>query len=118
MNKLGVKGEKIAARFLKKQGYKILERNFRIKCGEIDIIAQDGEYICFVEVKTRSSNSFAEPYESVNYMKQKKLQKLAEVWLGTHGSCEALCRFDVVSILLNENCGVQEIQHIKDAFWV
>ncbi len=118
MNKIGRIGEKIAVKYLKKHGYKIIERNFKLKCGEIDIVAKEGEYICFIEVKTRTSNSFAEPYEAVDYKKQKKLYRLAEIWLSMHKLHNALCRFDIVSILLNKNCAICEIKLIKDAFWL
>ena len=62
-------GEKFTERYLKKNGYKILERNYRQKCGEIDIIAQKGEYIIFTEVKTRAANFIARPYEAVDRRK-------------------------------------------------
>ncbi len=117
MNKIGVIGEKIAVNYLKKHGYNILARNFKLKCGEIDIIAKDREYICFIEVKTRTSNAFAEPFESVGYKKEEKLFNLAQIWLSIHKADDALCRFDIVSVLLNENFKVKEIKHIKDAFW-
>ncbi len=118
MNKIGHTGEKIAVKYLKKHGYKIIERNFKLKCGEIDIVAKQGECICFIEVKTRTSNSFAEPYEAVDYKKQKKLYRLAEIWLSMHKLHNALCRFDIVSVLLKENCVICEIKLIKDAFWL
>ena len=117
MNKIGYTGEKIAARYLKKRGYKIITRNFKLKCGEIDIIAQDSECICFIEVKTRSSISFAEPYESVNYAKQKKIKKLAEIWLYMYKPPNTPCRFEIISILFNKSAKLNEIKHIKDAFW-
>ena len=69
---IGDMGERRAVKFLKKKGYKILETNFKTNFGEIDIIARKGDYICFVEVKTRSSDNFGEPREAVNFHKQKK----------------------------------------------
>lgn len=118
MNKTGSIGEKIAVKYVKKRGYKIIKRNFKLRCGEIDIIAQDGECISFIEVKARTSNSFAEPYESVNYTKQKKVYRLAQIWLSINGYYNATCRFDIVSILLSKNYRVKEIKLIKDAFLV
>ena len=117
MNKLGIIGEKIAIRYLKRHGYKIFETNFRVKCGELDIIAKRGEYICFIEVKTRSSSVFAQPFEGVDYFKQIKLKKCAEIWLCMHGLSDVLCRFDVVSILLEKNGSLEEIRLFQDAFW-
>ena len=70
---LGIYGEKLALKYLKKQKYKILEKNFRCALGEIDIVAKDGEFLVFVEVKTRSSNAFGEPMEAVDFYKQRKL---------------------------------------------
>lgn len=68
-------GEKFTERYLKKNGYKILERNYRQKCGEIDIIAQKGEYIIFTEVKTRAANFIARPYEAVDRRKISRIRK-------------------------------------------
>ena len=70
---LGIYGEKLALKYLKKQKYKILEKNFRCALGEIDIVAKDGGFLVFVEVKTRSSNAFGEPMEAVDFYKQRKL---------------------------------------------
>ena len=117
MNKIGSMGEKLAAKHLKKIGYKIIERNFKLKCGEIDIIAKDGEYVCFIEVKGRTSNSFGEPFEDVDFIKQEKLRIVAEIWLNMHNLCSAKCRFDVVSIVFTQNYKVDKIEVIKDAFW-
>ena len=117
MKRVGIIGEKIAVSYLKKRGYKILAKNFKLKCGEIDIVAREGEYICFVEVKTRTSNAFAQPFESVDYIKQKKMQSAALIWLNMHNLDDALCRFDIVSIILNKNYKLIEINIIKDAFW-
>jgi len=116
MNKLGHIGENIAVGYLRKHGYKIIRRNYKLRCGEIDIIAKEGEYICFIEVKTRTSAFFAEPYESVDYRKQKKLCRIAETWLSRHEPPDAPCRFDIISILFNRSIGLKEINHIKDAF--
>ena len=76
---LGQKGEETAALYLRRKGYKIIEQNYRYsRLGEIDLIAQEGKDLVFVEVKTRSSLSFAEPEEAVNYQKQKRIIKLAQ----------------------------------------
>lgn len=117
MNKTGILGEKIAIKYLKSRGYKIVQKNFKTKCGEIDIIAKDGECICFIEARTRTSDSFLSPYESVNYFKQKRIIKTAQIWLTKNKFDNSLCRFDVISILFNENYRTYEITLIKDAFW-
>ncbi len=108
---LGRIGEKKAVEHLKKQGYNILEKNFKTHVGEIDIIASDGEIICFVEVKTRSGDGFGQPSEAVNRRKQEKYFKVAEGYLLSKGLTDRECRFDVVEI---EN---EKINLIKDAFW-
>ena len=76
-------GEKFTERYLKKNGYKILERNYRQKCGEIDIIAQKGEYIIFTEVKTRAANFIARPYEAVDRRKISRIRKTAAMYRKT-----------------------------------
>lgn len=114
--KLGSWGEKLACRWLSKNGYKILERNFSSALGEIDIIAQDENYICFIEVKTRSFNNFGTPFESINHFKKKKLQKLALSFLRARGLNPSTqnIRFDVVGIDLQ--AGRPKIEVIKGAF--
>ena len=111
---LGDLGEKLAADFLKKNGYKILCRNYKTKLGEIDIIAKDRETICFVEVKTRSSDRFGLGSEAVYVVKQKQIAKAALVFLKEKKFLDKKARFDVVSL----NCSYSEpkIDLIKDAF--
>lgn len=111
---LGNRGETLAVKFLKRQGYKILERNFRLKSGEIDIVAKDGNNIVFVEVKTRSSNNQEFLRTSVNRGKEKRLIKTASYYLGKQKYQDLTSRFDVVLIVANN--GETRIEHIKDAF--
>lgn len=113
--KLGKQGEQIAARFLKSKGLSIREVNFRCAAGEIDIIALDADIVVFVEVKTRSSEDFGLPEEAVNYLKQKKLIRLAMYYLQKEHSQNKRCRFDVVSIVI-KNDKVKKIDHFADAF--
>ncbi len=94
----GNRGERVAARFLKKLGYKILVRQARSKVGEIDLIARDGETIVFVEVKTRSSHATGHPSEAVGYQKQKQLTRAALFWLKERNLLDHRCRFDVIAI--------------------
>ncbi len=115
-NKLGVAGENSAVVFLKKKGYSILERNFRTKIGEIDIVAKEGKTLCFVEVKARMSTTQGVPQESVSFFKQRKLSRLALIYLKQHfQSIDQLARFDVVSVFLDED-GEEQIQLIQNAF--
>ena len=108
---LGRLGETQAEKYLKKVGYKILEKNYKTNIGEIDIIAKEKEVIVFVEVKTRSSNNYGNPSQAVDKKKQKKYQKVAQEYLVKSGQMDKNCRFDVVEI---EN---KKINLIKDAFW-
>ncbi len=109
---LGRVGEKKAAEFLKKLGYKIECMNYKTHIGEIDIIAKDEKCIVFVEVKTRSGEDYGAPSEAVDYKKQEKIIKVANEYLVKSKKTDSQCRFDVVEI----NNG--EINHIIDAFCV
>jgi putative endonuclease len=111
---LGRKGEDAAAKFLKKQKFKILERNYRVKTGEIDIVAWEGNVLVFVEVKTRQSDFFARPIESVGFHKQQRLRRLVDRYLAEHELPESDVRFDVVSIVMRDR--KPEIEHIRNAF--
>lgn len=101
MNKrsVGASYEGIACDYLKNRGYTILEKNYRNRAGEIDIIAMDGEYICFIEVKYRRDRGCGMPLEAVNFKKQKNIIKVAKYYLMMKGHTEwTPCRFDVVAI--------------------
>lgn len=108
---LGHAGEVKAAEFLKEKKYKILARNFRTRIGEIDIIAEDGDTVVFVEVKTRSDDSFGSPSEAVGYKKREKYFMVAEEYLLKEGRENAPCRFDVIEIRDGQ------INHIENAFF-
>ena len=112
MNKrlIGQRGEDAAIAYLKKHGYVILDRNFYCHFGEIDVVAWDGEYVAFIEVKSRSDTSFGLPREAVDFRKQKTIIKCAEYWLYKNKRVGVPVRFDVVEILNGE------INHIVDAF--
>ena len=99
---LGARGEEIALRYLKSRGYRILERNYRIKFGEIDIIAEQGDNLVFIEVKTRSDNHFGSPFESVTTQKQKQLSKVGLEYISKQGWHNRPARFDVVGIELQK----------------
>ena len=107
---LGRAGELKAVDFLKKEGYKIVKTNYKTALGEIDVIAEYGEYTVFVEVKTRTNDEFGSPSEAVNSKKREKYYKVASEYLLRNKKNDTPCRFDVVEI---EN---GQINHIIDAF--
>lgn len=110
----GKSGENLAAKYLKKNGYRILETNYRNRLGEIDIIAKDKDTIVFVEVKTRRRQFFVHPKEAVTLKKQMKIARVAQFWLKTMNKSDAPARFDVVSILSDQQ--THDIELIKNAF--
>ncbi len=112
---LGKWGEDKAVEFIQRRGYKVVERNYKNIIGEIDIIAKDEEDLCFIEVKSRSDNHFGSPLEAVTSQKQWKIARVAQWYLQEKRIEEQRCRFDVVSILLNNN-ELTSIEIIKDAF--
>jgi putative endonuclease len=114
---LGQRGEWAAAKYLKRQGYKILAIGDRLKHrDELDIVASDSRTVVFVEVKTRTSQMQGHPAEAVDGFKQRKLTKLAVTFMKRHGLLEYSARFDVVAITWPENAKRPEIEHIKNAF--
>jgi putative endonuclease len=110
----GEKGESLAVRYLKKRGYKILEQNYRTALGEIDIIAKENKTIVFVEVKSRKSIRFGNPKLAVNPKKQRKISMVALQYLKTTQQSGAKARFDVVSVISNQD--KPDISLIKNAF--
>ena len=113
---LGNAGESFAARYLEQHGYKILEKNFRVRSAEIDIIAEFDGVIVFVEVKTRSDTKHGLPAEAVNLRKQKKIIEAASVFLQNEKYFDSPCRFDVIEIYSD---GVKfTARHIENAFEV
>ncbi|MDD5454241.1 MAG: YraN family protein [Candidatus Ratteibacteria bacterium] len=108
-------GEDIAVKFLTRKGYQILERNWKMKAGEIDIVAADGDTMVFVEVKARSSTEYGTGEEAITEHKKDKIINAAKACLKHKGE-DRPCRFDVISILLEKNGKIKEINHIEDAF--
>lgn len=97
-------GETIATNFLIKNNFIILKQNYRYgRLGEIDIIALENEYICFIEVKTRSSTLFGTPAEAVNYQKQNRIKRLAQIFLKESNLLDKPQRFDILEIMLEYN---------------
>ena len=114
--KIGDTGEDHAAAYLKKQGYKIIERNYRKNYGEIDIIARKGDMLCFVEVKTRHSNTITQPYEAVDFRKQTKIIRTDSAYL-IEKRLETNCRFDVCEVFVDkESLKLERINYIDNAF--
>jgi len=113
--RLGQRGEDLAAAFLTGKGYKILNRNYSCRLGEIDIIARDSENLVFIEVKTRSSNAFGSPAAAVTLRKQRQISKVAQTYLQANKLCDIPARFDVVSIIINNESN-SEIELIPNAF--
>lgn len=110
----GDKGEQLAAEYLEERGYKIIEKNWRYYRFELDLIAENANNIVFVEVKTRYSNFYGEPWEAVNKSKRKKVCLSGDAYIQQFKSSKEP-RFDIVSILHMN--GKTEITHIEDAFW-
>lgn len=114
---LGRQGEAAAVRFLEQSGYRIAARNFRAGRGEIDIVAwaPSGEILVFVEVKTRSLDTFGGPEEAVDRKKQDQIARAAGAYMESIGY-EAEIRFDIVAVVLRQD-RVVEIRHAEDAFF-
>ena len=112
----GTAGEKMAARFLRRRGYKILYRNFRGRTGgEIDIVCRDQDTLVFVEVKTRSREDFGRPFEAVHRDQQKRISRGALAWLRMLDNPDILFRFDVVEVMMREG-EEPHVELIRSAF--
>lgn len=114
MQSIGKKGENHAATFLKEQGYHVLNRNYRYKRAEIDLICKRQDLLVFVEVKTRTSAAYGQPESFVSESQQQSIIRGAEQYLEEIGWTGDI-RFDVIAIL--DRKGKQEISHFKDAFY-
>jgi len=111
----GRQGEELAIGYVRKRGYRIIERNFRNTLGEIDIIARDGRAIVFIEVKARSGNRFGNPKYAVTRKNQLTLTRVAQSWLKEKGHSFAKARFDVIAIC-NATGREPDIELVKNAF--
>ncbi|MGE5633481.1 MAG: YraN family protein [Caulobacteraceae bacterium] len=112
---LGAYGEDTACKYLENSGYRVLERNFSCRTGEIDIIAAQGDTIVFIEVKTRTSDRFGMPSEAVSTSKQQKLVKTALFYMQSRKLFDYMSRFDVLEVFVDEDLG-SRVNLIKDAF--
>lgn len=111
---IGDHGESLAATYLANKGYLVLERNWRYKRAEVDLICKAGKLLVFVEVKTRRSKKFGEPEEAVHDKKQQQLVQAAQEYIEQSGH-EGEIRFDIIAIELTG--GRQQIRHFEDAFF-
>ncbi|MDD3839627.1 MAG: YraN family protein [Clostridia bacterium] len=115
-NKLvGLEGEIIALNYLRKKGYKIIEKNFRCKVGEVDLVCMEGEYLVFVEVKTRSTFRYGRPSDAINYYKQMKYPAIATIFIKMNKMFDTPVRFDIVEVIRVDK-DKYEINLIKNAF--
>ena len=113
---LGQRGEAAAARHLRRRGYKILAHGDRSALGELDLVMLDRETIVFVEVKTRQSSDAGHPAEAVDAYKQRRLTRLAVMFLKRHGLLERPARFDVVAVTWPDGRRLPTIEHVPNAF--
>jgi putative endonuclease len=99
---LGQRGEALAAKELKRRGYKVLERRWRCRLGEIDIVARDGEVLVVVEVKARSRTDYGPPIDAVDWDKRRKLETLARAYVQAKGLRRESLRFDLVGVVFSK----------------
>jgi putative endonuclease len=111
---IGRSGEEAAVAFLKKKGFRIMETNYRVAGAEVDIIALSGRILCFIEVKTRKSSDYGLPEAFVTPAKQRKIIRAAKFFSTRKANCEYLVRFDVISIISDENG--MAFDHLENAF--
>jgi len=111
---LGKEGERIAEQYLKKKGYRLIERNYRCAAGELDLIVLDHRVVVFVEVKTRTGDGFGSPFEAVEFRKQRKMIQAAQYFLAEKKLQQRDARFDVVGISWPGRDPM--VEHIESAF--
>ena len=114
-NELGEHGEDAATKFLTESGLEILDRNWRCRYGELDIVAREGDTTVFVEVKTRSGGYFGTPAEAVTPLKQRRIRRLAGLWLVQQRGPWSAVRFDVVSVEFEPD-GTPSMWHLPGVF--
>ncbi len=114
VNPTAIVGENFAVKYLENKGYKIIERNFRIRYGEIDIVGIQNNTLVFIEVKTRKSSKFGTPLEAITFWKLKDVMKTAEFYKHTHKNLPELMRIDAVSVILNQDNKIDKIEHVEN----
>jgi len=113
--RLGKWGEDVAGRFLEEKGYRLLDTNYRCRWGEVDIVAQEGDELVFVEVRTRRGAEFGTPEESVTAAKARRLIATAQDYLQQNGQEESEWRIDLIAIRLDGDRRVEDIAHLRHA---
>jgi len=111
----GQEGEATAERYLREKGYRILAKNLRTSLGELDLVAEDGQVLVFVEVKARRTEEFGGAVHAVHRRKQEKLIQLASQYLARHHLSKRTCRFDVI-VLQGAEASLPQVEHIQNAF--
>lgn len=112
---LGDRGEALAAAFLERNGWRVLNRNFRMGRKEIDLVARLGEVVAFVEVKTRAGSGYGHPLEAITWKKRREIQQVAAAWVERHGRQDDTYRFDAVAVLVGAG-SPPRIEHVEDAW--
>lgn len=111
----GPLGENIAVRYLRSRGLRIISKNYRCPLGEIDIVALERDAIVFFEVKTRYSEKYGPPLESITRDKRRRIVRNCLFYLKKHGKLDAKCRIDAIGILLDRGGDIRECVHVKNA---
>ncbi len=114
--KIGFEGEKLAAKYLKRKGYKIIQTNYRCKLGEIDIVAEQNKIIVFVEVRTKHSEKLGLPQYSINTAKRGQISRAALCYIKEKKIVDQTCRFDVIAITFPSDSKEPKLEHIENAF--
>ncbi|MBN1540843.1 YraN family protein [candidate division KSB1 bacterium] len=118
--RIGKQAEEIAAQYLLDLGWELIERNFRTRSGEIDLIGRDGETLVFVEVKSNRQTGFGPPEMRVDQRKQEKIAHTAECYLYSRQIIDQDCRFDVIALQwrMGRDGDKPELHHYRNAFWL
>ncbi|MGD8454661.1 MAG: YraN family protein [Phycisphaerae bacterium] len=114
-SELGLQGERLAEKYLRRQGLKTIARRYATPVGELDLVMRDGDTVVFVEVKTRRDRDYADPQDAVNRTKQRRMARCARWFLERRRWGECPCRFDVVGVTIPP-AGDPDIEHLPDAF--
>jgi len=112
---LGILGERLAARYLERLGYEVVDRNYRFGRREIDLIVRRGDVVAFVEVKTRSGDGYGHPLEAVTALKRREVERVAIRWQHRNGQPSQQFRFDAVGVLIRRG-GAPVVEHIPNAW--
>lgn len=112
---LGILGERLAARYLERLGYEVVDRNYRFGRREIDLIVRRGDVVAFVEVKTRAGDGYGHPLEAITALKRREVERVAIRWQYRNGQPSQQFRFDAVGVLIRRG-GAPVVEHIPNAW--